>query len=170
MGTVPSCHTSNVRPSGSSSNSSKISPSQAVAFSPTLHPRRPFSGNTYGFPRKCCKQKTYTISKSFSCNRVEKSLHLCLAGLRIRWFDPIAEASELPKHLRSAELLRSFGDRWAPFFVTNSLVQDQPDQPTLSMGDGPNGLIVSQARDRAAIHDLEDASFGSGCGVSSLIE
>src|SRR6266403_2375097 len=52
--------------------------------------------------------------------RVEKSLHLCLAGLRIRWFDPIAEASELPKHLRSAELLRSFGDRWAPFFVTNS--------------------------------------------------
>src|SRR6266481_3329196 len=103
-------------------------------------------------------------------DRVEKSLHLCLAGLRIRWFDPIAEASELPKHPRSAELPRSFGDRWAPFFVTNSLVQDQPDQPTLSMGDGPNGLIVSQARDRAAIHDLEDASFGSGCGVSSLIE
>src|SRR5437773_10195488 len=101
---------------------------------------------------------------------VEKSLHLCLAGLRIRWFDPIAEASELPKHLRSAELLGSFGDRWAPFFVTDSLVQDQPDQPTLSMGDGPNGLIVSQARDRAAIHDLEDASFGPGCGVTSLIE
>jgi hypothetical protein len=23
-------------------------------------------------------------------------------------------------------------------------VQDQPDQPTLSMGDGPDGLIVSQ--------------------------
>ena len=108
--------------------------------------------------------------KSFSCNRVEKSLHLCLAGLRIRWFDPIAEASELPKHLRSAELLRSFGDRWAPFFVTDSLVEDQPDQPTLSMSDGPNGLIVSQARDRAAIHDLEDASFGPGCGVTSLIE
>src|SRR5712664_56305 len=92
----------------------------------------------------------------------------CLRGRG--WFDPIAEASELPKHLRSAELLRSFGDRWAPFFVTNSLVQDQPDQPTRSMGDGPNGLIVSQARDRAAIHDLEDASFGSGGGVSSLME
>src|SRR6266403_256166 len=126
--------------------------------------------DTYGSPRKCCKQKTYGKTNSFSCNRVEKSLHLCLAGLRIRWFDPIAEASELPKHLRSAELLRSFGDRWAPFFVTNSLVQDQQDQPTLSMGDGPNGLIVSQARDRAAIHDLEDASFGPGSGVSSLIE
>jgi len=72
MGTVPSCHTSNVRPSGSSSNSSKISPSQAVAFSPALHPRKPFSGNTYGFPRKCCKQKTYGKAKSFSCNTYKK--------------------------------------------------------------------------------------------------
>src|SRR5467141_3310380 len=121
-------------------------------------------------PSQFPSRQHFAPHKSFNCNRVEKSLHLCLAGLRIRWFDPIAEASELSKHLRSAELLRSFGDRWAPFFVTNSLVQDQPDQPTLSMGDGPNGLMVSQARDRAAIHDLEDASFGSGCGVSSLIE
>ena len=48
--------------------------------------------------------------------RVEKSLHLCLAGLRIRRFDPIAEASELPDHLPSTPLLRFFGDRWAPFF------------------------------------------------------
>jgi len=76
----------------------------------------------------------------------------------------VAEASS------SAELLRSFGDRWAPFFVTDSPVQDQPDESTLSMGDGPDGLIVSQARDRATIHDLENTSFGSGCGVSSLIE
>jgi hypothetical protein len=38
------------------------------------------------------------------------------------------------------------------------------------MGNGPNGLVVSQARDGAAIHDLKDASFGSGGGVSSLIE
>ncbi len=103
-------------------------------------------------------------------DRLEKPLRLCLAGLWIRRFNPIAETSELPDHLPSAKLLRSFGDRWAPFFVTDSLVQDQPDQSTLSMGDGPDGLIVSQARDRAAIHDLEDASFGPGCGVRSLIE
>ena len=99
-----------------------------------------------------------------------KSLRLCLAGLRIRFFDSITEATELPDHSRGALLLRLFGDRRAPFFVTNSLVQDQPDQSTLSMGNGPDGLIVSQARDRAAIHDLEDASFGPGCGVRSLIE
>jgi hypothetical protein len=31
-------------------------------------------------------------------------------------------------------------------------------------------LIMSEARDRAAIHHLEDASFSPGCGVGSLIE
>src|SRR6266849_4106177 len=54
--------------------------------------------------------------------RVEKSPRLCLAELlRIRRFDSIAKASELPNHLPGAELLRSFGDGWAAFFVTNSL-------------------------------------------------
>src|SRR6266480_3100235 len=63
--------------------------------------------------------------------RLEKSLCLCLAGLRIRRFDPIAEASELPDHFPSAPLLRLFGDSWASFIVTNSLVQDQPNQSAL---------------------------------------
>src|ERR1700694_109292 len=86
-----------------------------------------------------------------------KSLPLCLArGLRIGWIDPMAEASELPDHSRSALLLRVFGDGWASFFVTDSLVQDQPNQPTLSMGNGPDDLVMSQARDRAPIHNLED--------------
>ena len=93
-----------------------------------------------------------------------------MAGLTIRLFDPIAEASEVPDHLPSAELLRSFSNGWAPFFVTDPLVKDQPDQSALSMCDGAYGLIVSQARDGAAIHDFEDTSFGSSCGVRSLIE
>ena len=38
-----------------------------------------------------------------------KSPRLCLAWLRIRWFDPIAEVSELPDHLPSGQLLGSFG-------------------------------------------------------------
>ena len=77
---------------------------------------------------------------------------------------------EVPDHLPSAKLLRSLADRRAPLFVTDSLVQDQPDQPTLSMGNDPDGLIVSETRDRAAIHNFENASFGSGCSVSSLIK
>jgi hypothetical protein len=58
-------------------------------------------------------------------------------------FDPISEASELPNHLPSAQLLRSFGHGWAAFLMTDSVVQDQPDQSTLSMSDGSDGLIVS---------------------------
>ena len=49
-------------------------------------------------------------------------------------------------------------------------MQDQPDQPTLSMGNRSDSLIMSQARDRAAIHDFEDASLGPGSGVGCLIE
>ena len=74
---------------------------------------------------------------------------LVLAWLRIGGFDPIAEASELPDHSRSAPLLRSFGHGRAAFLVTDSLVQDHPDQPTLSMGNRSDGLIVSQARYRS---------------------
>ena len=75
-----------------------------------------------------------------------KSLHWRLA-LGIQRFDPIPELSKLPDHLPSAQLLRSFGHGWAALLVTDSLMQDQPDQSTLSMSDGSNGLIVSQARD-----------------------
>jgi hypothetical protein len=63
-----------------------------------------------------------------------------------------------------------FGNRWTVFLVTDSLVQDQPDQPTLSMGNGPNGLAMSQARDRAAIDNLEDTSFDRYGAVRGLIE
>src|SRR6266436_150542 len=64
----------------------------------------------------------------YGVNQARKSLRLCLAGLRIGWFDPVAEASQLADDSRCALLPRWFGDRWAPFFVTSSMVQDQPDQ------------------------------------------
>src|SRR6516162_3271290 len=38
------------------------------------------------------------------------------------------------------------------------------------MGDHSDGLIMSHAHDLAAIYDLENASFGPGCSVGSLIE
>ena len=31
-----------------------------------------FRSNTYDSPRKCCKQKTYSIAKSFKCNTYKK--------------------------------------------------------------------------------------------------
>ncbi len=33
---------------------------------------KPFSCNTYGSPRKCCKQKTYALAKPFRCNTYKK--------------------------------------------------------------------------------------------------
>ena len=71
MGT-PLVPPSNARPPDSPSSSSKISPSQIVTFLPTLRPRKFFSCNTYGIPRKCCKQKTYGKAKSFTCNTYKK--------------------------------------------------------------------------------------------------
>jgi len=56
------------------------------------------------------------------------------------------------------------------FLVTDSLVQDQPDELTLSMSNRPDGLIMSQARDAAAIDNLEDTSFDLYGGVGRLVE
>src|SRR6267142_7000386 len=47
---VPENH---ARPPGSPSNFFRILPSHTVTFSPTVHPRKSFSCNTYEFPRKC---------------------------------------------------------------------------------------------------------------------
>src|SRR5229473_6111889 len=50
-----------------------------VPHTPILTSLRPcflllnsFSCNTYGSPRKCCKQKTYGLAKPFRCNTYKK--------------------------------------------------------------------------------------------------
>jgi hypothetical protein len=48
-------------------------------------------------------------------------------------------------------------------------MQDQPDQLTLPMSNRADSLIVSQARHRTTIHNLEDTSFGFCGGDSRLI-
>ena len=49
-------------------------------------------------------------------------------------------------------------------------MQDQPDQPTLSMRDGSDGLWVSETWYCAAIDNLEDASFRFDSGVGRPVE
>jgi hypothetical protein len=61
----------------SSLDSFKIFPPKIPTLATTTPPlrgtkRKSFSGNTYGSPRKCCKQKSCTISKSFSYNTYRK--------------------------------------------------------------------------------------------------
>ncbi len=46
-------------------------PSQSI-LSPTVRLHKSFSCNTYGSPRKCCKQKTYSKAKPFRCNTYKK--------------------------------------------------------------------------------------------------
>ena len=90
--------------------------------------------------------------------------------MRIGQFDLIAQISELPNHSPRALILGSYVDSWASFLVTGSLMQDQPDQTTLSVGNDADGLIMSEARDATAIDNLEDTSFDFYSGVGSLIE
>src|SRR6266446_5892483 len=72
FGTIPQCPANHARPSRAPSNPLKIFPPASVIFSPTARAPNSFSCNTYGFPRKCCKQKAYGRSKSFSCNTYKK--------------------------------------------------------------------------------------------------
>ena len=66
-------------------------------------------------------------------------------------FDPIAESPEFADHFFSAPLLGHFTDLWASFLVADSHMQDLPDQATKFVSNYPNGVLVSQARDIAAI-------------------
>ena len=66
------CPANHARPPDSPSNSSRISPSLPVTFSPTDRPRKSFRCNIYRSPRKCCEQKTYGQAKSFRCNTYKK--------------------------------------------------------------------------------------------------
>ena len=53
-----------------------------------------------------------------------------ITALVLGWVEDSAlrsEASELSDHSRGALLLGLFGDGWASFFVTDALVQEQPD-------------------------------------------
>src|SRR5712692_3571961 len=99
------------------------------------------------------------------------------AGSKIRlscWssyrFHSIAEAAKFPNHSISAPASGLCVHCGASFFVTHTLVQNDPNQATKPMGNGPDGLIVSQARHQSAIDDLENGSFRLGCGVGTLIK
>ena len=49
-------------------------------------------------------------------------------------------------------------------------MQNLPNQATLPMGNCSDGLFMPKTRYRAAIHNLEDSSFGLDGGISRLIE
>ena len=60
--------------------------------------------------------------------------------------------------------------RRPPFLVTDSLMEDLPDQAAEPMCDGPDCFLVFQARLEAAKHDFEYASFHFYRRVRRLIQ
>jgi hypothetical protein len=49
-------------------------------------------------------------------------------------------------------------------------MENDPDEAAKPMGNGPDGLIMSQSRYQSAIDNFENGSFRLGCGVGSLIQ
>ena len=76
--------------------------SQVVTFSPALRPHNSFRCNTYGHPRKCCKQKAYGLTKSFKCNTYKKSG----GALDVAIFRRSVTQSASPMELRDARTFR----------------------------------------------------------------
>jgi hypothetical protein len=70
---LPACQlpsTNLTAPVVPSFRSAHVARPDAVSGPP--HCSKSFNCNTYGSPRKCCKQKTYAPAKSFRCNTYKK--------------------------------------------------------------------------------------------------
>src|SRR5262249_6632746 len=87
-----------------------------------------------------------------------------------RRFDSIAETTEFPDHSNGATSSRVCVHRRTAFLVSYTPVQNDPDQSAQPMGDGPDGLIVSQPRNQSAVDDLENAALHLNRSVGRLIE
>ena len=66
----------------------------------------------------------------------------------------ITEAAEFPDHLRRASLGSRFGDGRPTFLVGDAVMENLPDEATQAMGDGADGLRMSETHDEPAIHEL----------------
>src|ERR687898_427274 len=103
--------------------------------------------------------------------RVENHSRSCRAA---RWsrreFDAIAETSQFADHLARSHLLSLFTDGWAAFLIANALMKNLPNQPTEPVGDGTNGLTVSESRDEPSVDDGEDRALRFDRGIRRLVE
>jgi hypothetical protein len=59
---------------------------------------------------------------------------------------------------------------WASFLLTNSLVQNLPDQAAKPVSNHSDGLLVPEARHIPTIKNLDDAALVFNRGIGSLIE
>src|ERR1035437_9296853 len=93
-------------------------------------------------------------------------------GARWKWsaFHAIAELVEFPDHPRCACAFGLGTYRRTPLLVAHPLVQNQPKQSAKPMGNGPDGLLVSQARQQPVKCQFKYAPFDLYRRLSRLIE
>ena len=94
----------------------------------------------------------------------------CSPGGRSDEFNAVAEAAQFADHSLRSALCGLLADRGAPFLVTDTLVQNLPEQATKAMGKDADGLVVTQARDITAVEKSEDATLEFGGGIGGLIK
>src|ERR1039457_6845276 len=85
-------------------------------------------------------------------------------------FHAIAELLEFPDHACGPCAFGLGTHRRTPFLVADPLMEDQPEQLAEPMGDGPDGLFVSQPRQQAMKCHFKYASFDLDRGLSCLVQ
>jgi hypothetical protein len=94
-----------------------------------------FSWNTYGPPRKCCKQKTYSGAKRFRCNTYKKT-----GGRGLLWLTRFASSIAVPGNPRSRETYLYFSPLKAPVSLWQSCFK----------ASSAGAAMISRTRSRSA--------------------
>jgi len=96
----------------------QVFPYLATSLRPSLLFPKPFRCNTYGPPRKCCKQKTYGQAKLFRCNTYTKqgeragvSLRSSTLVLRVRRNDSPRRERRFPLFVLRSSRIAGRGTR-----------------------------------------------------------
>ena len=81
-------------------------------------------------------------AKSWALHTVENAPSGWDSWLRVGQFDPIAKTSKFTDHSPGTLALGLFTSGWASFLVTESLVQNLPDQAAKPVGNHADRLVV----------------------------
>ena len=116
-------------------------------------PRKSFSCNTYGSPRKCCKQKTYSMTKPFRCNTYKKQGVPPSSQLSFSILPSPVLVSYLPSSVRSSKfripqplclpLLRKLPGVYQqfPFWNSTCVLANPFPYPLSSFNSPPGGIL-----------------------------
>jgi hypothetical protein len=82
----------------------------------------------------------------------------------------VAQTAKFSNHSGGTGPLGLLIEGWAAFLIADTLVEQLPDQPTETVCNDADGLLVAEPRHVPAIEDLENAAFVSDRRIRRLIE